>query len=111
MKLILKISRGAHITDVVINYIHSNCCGSSRIKGMGGFRYFVSFVDEKSRYTWLRLLNSKNEAFKAFKKWKALVEKRQDKKIKKLRTYNKLEFCKEEFNEIKLPSFSNMKIF
>ena len=68
-----KFSKGAHITNDVLDYIHSDW-GPSRAEGIGGFRYFVSFVDNKSRYTWLRLLKSKDEVFKAFKQWKALVE-------------------------------------
>ena len=59
----------------------------------------MSFIDDKSRYTWLRLLKSKDEAFKAFMQWKALVENRQGMKIKKLLADNGPEFCKEEFNQ------------
>ena len=94
-----KFSKGAHITDDVLDYIHSDCWGPSRVEGIGGFCYFVLLVDDKSRYTWLRLLKSKNEIFKTFKQWKALVEKRKDRKIKKLRTDNGLEFCKEKLNQ------------
>ena len=76
------------IADDVLDYIHSYCWGPSRVEAMGGFRYFVSFVDDKSRYTWLRLLQSKDETFKAFKQRKALVEKQQVRKIDKQRTDN-----------------------
>ena len=93
-----KFSKGAHITNDVLDYIHSDCWCPSRVEGMEGFYYFVSFIDDKSRYTWLRLLKSKDEAFKDFKQWKTLVENRQGKKIKKLGTDNGLEFFKEEFN-------------
>lgn len=93
------MSRGTHIIDVVLDYIHSNCRGLSRVKGMRGYRYFVLCIDEKSRYTGLRLLKSKDKAFKAFKQWKDLVENQQDKKIKKLCTDIGLEICKEEFNQ------------
>ena len=43
--------KGAHITHVVLDYIHSGCWGESRVESMGGFGYFVSFVDDKFRYT------------------------------------------------------------
>ena len=46
-----KFSKGAHFIDDVLDYIHSDCWGLSRVEGMGGFHYFVSFVDDKSRYT------------------------------------------------------------
>ena len=61
-----KFSKGAHITDDVLDYIHSDCWGPSRVEGIGGFPYFVSFVDDKSRYIWLRLLKSKDKVFKSF---------------------------------------------
>ena len=43
-----KFSMSAHISNVVLDYIHLNCWGQSRIEGMGGFRYFVSFVNDMS---------------------------------------------------------------
>ena len=65
-KTLVKVHRGAHITNVVLDYIHSDRWGPSRVEGMRGFCYFVSFVD-KSQFTWLRLFKSKDEAFKTFK--------------------------------------------
>lgn len=44
-------------------------------------------------------LKHKDEVFKYFKQWKALIEKQTGKKIKRLRTDNGLEFCSGEFNE------------
>ncbi|KAJ4718466.1 Retrovirus-related Pol polyprotein from transposon TNT 1-94 [Melia azedarach] len=41
----------------------------------------------------------KSEAFKNFRQWKALVENQTEKKIKRLRTNNGLEFCWSEFDE------------
>ncbi|KAJ0844964.1 putative RNA-directed DNA polymerase [Helianthus annuus] len=44
------------------------------------------------------ILKHKNEAFSRFKEWKVLVETQAERKIKKLRTDNGLEFCNNEFN-------------
>jgi len=41
----------------------------------------------------------KNETFSTFKEWKLLIENQTDKKIKRLRTNNGLEFCSNEFND------------
>ena len=46
-----KFSRDAHITEVVLDHIHIDFWGPSKVEGMGGFRYFVSFIDDKSQYT------------------------------------------------------------
>ena len=43
-----KFSKGAHVIDDVLDYIHSDCWGPSRVKGMEDFCYFASFVDDKS---------------------------------------------------------------
>jgi len=43
-------------------------------------------------------LKNKSDAFANFKEWKALVETQTEKKVKKLRIDNGLEFCNTEFN-------------
>ena len=55
--------------------------------------YFVSFIDDFSRMTWLIVVNSKGEAFEIFKQWKALFKNQSEKKIKRLQNDNGLEFC------------------
>ena len=35
----------------------------------------------------------------SFKEWKALIEKQTERKVKRLRTDNGLEFCSTEFNK------------
>ena len=47
-----------------------------------GQKYFISFIDDFSRYIYLYILHNKNEAFDAFKVFKAKVEKQCGKQIK-----------------------------
>ncbi|KAL1208699.1 Retrovirus-related Pol polyprotein from transposon TNT 1-94 [Cardamine amara subsp. amara] len=95
-----KFSKAAHITKGTLYYIHSDCWGPARVDSLGGHRYFVSFIDDYSRKTWVIMLKHKNEAFKNFREWKTLVENQTGKKIKRLRTDNGLEFCSSEFNQL-----------
>jgi transposase InsO family protein len=62
--------------------------------------YYVSFIDEFSRNTWIYFLRKKYEVFDMFKEFKALVENQREKIIKVLRTNNGGEFCKNEFEEL-----------
>ena len=48
--------------------------------------YYVSFINEFSRKTWIYFLKGKNEVFSKFKEFKALVENLSEKKIKILRS-------------------------
>ena len=58
--------------------------------------YYVSFIDDYSRKTWIYFLKSKNEVFSKFKEFKALVENLSEKKIKIFRSDNGGEFTSGE---------------
>ena len=51
-----------------------------------GQKYFISFIDDFSRYMYLYILHNKNEALEAFKVFKAEVEKQCGKQIKIVRS-------------------------
>ena len=52
----------------------------------GGKKYYVTFIDDFSRYTKVYLLKNKDEAFDMFLKYKAEVENQLNKKIKRVRS-------------------------
>jgi hypothetical protein len=62
--------------------------------------YYVSFIDDFSRNTWIHFLMMKSEIFDKFKEFKALVENQTEKKIKVLRTDNGEEFDGNKFKEL-----------
>ena len=51
-----------------------------------GPKYFISFINDYSRYMYIYLLHNKNEPLGAFKVFKAEVEKQCGKQIKIMRT-------------------------
>ena len=61
--------------------------------------YYVSFIDDFLRNTWIDFLRKKYEFFNRFKEFKALVENQTKKIIKVLRIDNGREFCGNEFEE------------
>ena len=62
--------------------------------------YYVSFIDDFSRKTWIYFLRKKSEVVDKFKEFKALVENQTEKRIKVLRTDNGGEFYENEFEEL-----------
>jgi hypothetical protein len=50
----------------VLELIHSNVCGPIPSSSMSGYVYYVSFIDDYSRKTWLYILKSKDEVFSKF---------------------------------------------
>ena len=51
-----------------------------------GQKYFITFIDDYSRYMYLYMLYNKSETLEAFKVFKAEVEKQCEKQIKIVRT-------------------------
>ncbi len=83
----------------VLDLVHSDVCGKLRPKSIGGAEYFVTFIDDRSRYVWLYMMKSKSEVFSKFKQWKAMVEKSTGRQLKALRSDNGGEYTSTEFTE------------
>ena len=77
-------TRGVKLLDLV----HTDVCGKLDEPSLSGNEYFISFVDDKSRYTWTYPMKKKSEAFKKFLGWKAKAERSSEQKLKKLRSDN-----------------------
>ena len=77
--------------------IHSYLCGPMKNASLCGKRYFMNFIDDKTRYTRVFLLEYKSEAFAMLKHYKAMVEKESAQKIRVLRSDNGGEYCSKEF--------------
>jgi transposase InsO family protein len=73
--------------------------GPVSVPSLGKSVYYVSFIDDFSRNTWIYFLRNKYEVFDRFKEFKALVENQTEKMIKVLRTDNGRDFCGNEFEE------------
>ena len=80
-----------------LELIHSDVCGKIGTKSLGGGEYFVTFVDDHSRFVWVYILKHKGEVFQRFREWKALVEKTSGRQIKTLRSDNGGEYTSSEF--------------
>ena len=51
----------------VLGLIHSDVCGPMNISARGGYSYFITFIDDLSRYRYVYLMKHKSELFKIFK--------------------------------------------
>jgi transposase InsO family protein len=81
----------------VLELIHSDVCGPMPSSSISGYVYYVSFIDDYSRKTWVYFLKSKDEVFSEFKEFKALIENLSERKIKILRSDNGGEYTSKEF--------------
>lgn len=68
--------------------IYTNICGYFT-PYFGGQKYFITFINDFSRYGYVFLLHEKSEALKAFKVYKAEVKNQLDRKIKIVMRFNR----------------------
>jgi len=88
-------SRAASILDLV----HSDVCGLTSHVSLSGCEYYVTFIDDHSKKTWIFFQKTKDEVFKRFQEFKALVQNQTGRKIKVLRSDNEGEFTSTEMKE------------
>ncbi|XXG54031.1 hypothetical protein AAC387_Pa03g2009 [Persea americana] len=73
-------------TSEPLQLIHSDICDLKFVQTKGGKKYFLTFIDDCTKYYYVYLLRSKDEALKMFKHYKNEVENQLDKKIKVIRS-------------------------
>ena len=72
-------------------------CGPFNVQARGGYEYFVTFIDDCSRYAYAYLMHRKSETFEKFKEFRVEAEKQLGKPIKALRSDRGREYLDEEF--------------
>ena len=79
-----KSKKGAKRSTNLLEIIHTDICCPDM--DANSSKYFITFIDDYSRYMYLYLLRSKDEALDAFKVFKAEVENQCGKHIKIVRS-------------------------
>ena len=77
--------------------IHSDVYGPFSSTARGGFQYFITFIDDFSRYAYVYLMKHKYEYFEKFKVFKNEVQNQLRKNIKTLRSDRGGEYLSQEF--------------
>ena len=83
--------------EELLELVHTDVCGPMNIEARGGYEYYITFIDDYSRYGYVYLMTRKSEAFDKFKEFRAEAEKQLDKSIKTLRSDRGGEYLSDEF--------------
>jgi hypothetical protein len=59
----------------VLDLVHTDVCGPMQTRSLGGAFYFLLFIDNCTRYTWVYFLRRKSDVFECFKEFRNMVEK------------------------------------
>jgi transposase InsO family protein len=86
-------SRAARILDL----IYLDVCGPMSSASLTSSLYYVVFIDDFSRKSWIFFMKTKGQVFSWFQEFKDLVENQIGKKIRVLRSDNGGEYTSKEF--------------
>jgi hypothetical protein len=79
--------------------IHSDVWGPAKVPTLNGARWFVSFIDDYSRMTWVCLMKTKQDVCSLFKQFYSMVATQYKTSIQVLRTDNGGEFVNHEMRK------------
>jgi hypothetical protein len=96
----VRLPFGAMRVEGILKLVHGDVFRPVSVPSLGKYVYYVSFIDELLKNTWIYFLGKKYEVFDRFKEFKALVDNQIEKIIKVMRTYNGREFYRNEFEEL-----------
>ena len=82
----------------LLELIHSDLCEFEGILTRGGNRYFITFIDDFSKYAHVYLLKNKSDAFEKFQEFLKEVENQFGRKIKRFRSDRGREYESIGFN-------------
>lgn len=89
----LVLARSTNVLDLV----HTDICKMTNTLTRGGERYFITFIDDASKYTYVFFIRTKDKVFEKFKSYKAEVENSLNLKIKTLRFNRGGEYIDSDF--------------
>lgn len=85
-------------SEEILEIVHTDIVGPFRTQSVNGAKYFITFIDDRSRWCEVYFLKQKSGALEAFKMYQTQVERVTGKKIKYLQSDNGKEYCNAEMD-------------
>jgi len=83
-----------------LELVHSDICGPMNVKARHGASYFLTLIDDYTRYGYVYLLSHRYEVLDCFKRFLAEVENQTEKTLKSFRTDRGREYLSDQFREL-----------
>ena len=88
----LSFNNSESISNSIFELIHSDVWGPSPVASIGRSQYFVVFIDDYSRYSWIFPMKSRSKILPIYSNFAKMVETQFSKRIKTFRFDNALEY-------------------
>ncbi|GKB26845.1 retrovirus-related pol polyprotein from transposon TNT 1-94 [Tanacetum coccineum] len=82
-----------------LDLLHIDLCGPMRVESINGKKYILIFVDDYSRFRWVKFLRSKDKTLEVIIKCLKQIQVRLNATVKNVRTDNGTEFVNQTLKE------------
>ena len=96
----LSFNNNESISNSIFELIYSDVWGPSPVASIGGSRYFVVYIDDYSRYSWIFPMKSRFKILPIYSNFAKMVETQFSKRIKTFRPDNDLEYTQYVFQAL-----------
>ena len=72
--------------QIPLQLVRSDVCGPMNVRARHGVSYFITFIDDFTRFDYIYLISHKSKVLRCFRKFLNLVENQKDVRLKALRT-------------------------
>jgi hypothetical protein len=103
------LAQTTHVNSKPLEMIHSNVW-TTKTKSIGGCRYYVNFIDDRTKKVWVYFMKHQGKVFQHFFNFKTMVEKEKGMSIKCLKSDAGREYFSNEFNEY-LRTWNSKEVF
>ena len=98
----LPFTKSIYVSNAPFDLVHSDVWGPSPVLTKGGSRYYVSFIDDYSRYCWIYLMKKCSEFFGIYLMFRVMVKTQHNVVIKCFRSDLGGEYTSNQFSEFLL---------
>jgi len=95
----LPFAKGRVPCAETLKIVHTDVVGPFRTESLGRAKYFITFIDDSTRWCEVYFLRQKSGVFEAFIIYQKRVEKQTGMKVKCLQSDNGREYCNAEFDK------------
>ena len=88
------------VSVTFFDLVHSDVRGPAPSSSLGGFSYYICFIDDFSRYTWLYLMRSRSEVFSVYCQFTQMIHTQFGKRIKVFRSDGVREYLSTSFRDL-----------
>ena len=96
----LPFNNSESISNSIFELIHSDVWGPYPVASIGGSRYFIVFIDDYTRYSWIFPMKSHSEIFPIYNNFAKMIETQFSKCIKTFQSDNALEYTQYAFQTL-----------